>query len=125
MVEKQIFFDAEIGEQAQFLMNEGDAERLRLARILRRDFPAVEFDPAAVLLVDAAENVHGRRLAGPVLPDEAEDATAMQLQTDIAQHLYAEEALVEILDAQERLAHRVILSRARGDATRRSPPRRE
>jgi hypothetical protein len=84
MVEEQIFLDTEIWKQAQFLMDKGDAERLRLARILRRDFCTFQFDPAAVPLMDAPQNVHGRRLARPILADKAEDAATTQLQTDVA-----------------------------------------
>ena len=66
------------------------------------DLLAGELDAAPVALVDAAEDVHGGRLAGAVLADEAEHVAGLQLEADIPQYRNAEEALVEVLDAKQR-----------------------
>ena len=106
MIEEDVFLDTEIWEQAEFLMDEGDACRLRIARRLRREFRAGELNAAPVALVDAAEDIHGGRLAGAVLADQAEHVAGLQLEANISQYRNAKKALIEVLDAKQRFGHR-------------------
>ena len=55
---------------------------------------------------DAAQDVHGRRLAGAVFTNEAENGALGELESDVAQHLDAEEAFVEPADLEKQLGHR-------------------
>ena len=65
-----------------------------------------ELDAAAVARQDAAQDVHRRRLAGAVFANEAENGALVQLESDVAQHLDAEEAFVEPADLEKQLGHR-------------------
>ncbi len=51
----------------------------------RRDVPAIELDGAAGRSVEAAEQVHERRLAGAVRADQADDLALLQLERDAAE----------------------------------------
>ena len=125
MIEEDVLLDAEIRKEAQLLVNEGDAERERVARICRRNLFPGELDAAAVPGQHAAEDVHRRRLAGAVLADEAENGAAAQLESDVAQHLDAEEALVEPADLEEQVGHRLSPEPSACGGSRRSLPRAE
>ena len=107
MIEEDVFFDAEIREETQLLVNEGDAESERIARIRRRDLFSGELDTAAVpgstpprmfIVVDLPE---------PFSPTRPRTAPASSSKSDVAQHLDAEEALVEPADLEEQVGHRL------------------
>ena len=100
--DEQVFGDAEIAEQVQFLVDEGDALPGRLARTFRPKILAVEDDAPGIHLVDAADDVHRRRLAGAVLADEPENPARLQREADVVQDLHAEEALAEPGDVEQR-----------------------
>ena len=93
--DEQVLGDAQIAEQVQFLMDEGNALPRRVTRTLGPVVSAVELDMACVHLVYATDDVHRRGLARAVLADEAQHAARPQRETDIVQDLDAEEALAE------------------------------
>ena len=80
MVEKDVFLDAEIREKAELLMDEGDAERERVARTRRRNLFSGELHSAAVLRQDAAQNVHRRRFSRAVLAYQSENGAAAEFE---------------------------------------------
>ena len=53
------------------------------------DVSALELDPALRRPVEAAQDVHERRLAGAVRADQADDLAPPQLERDLAQRLHA------------------------------------
>ena len=59
---------------------------LRLERVAEGHLLAVDLDRAGVGLVDAGEDLHQRRLAGAVLPDEAEHLAGAQLEVGVVEH---------------------------------------
>ena len=75
-----------------------------------------------------AEDVHQRRLAGPVLADQAEDAAPAEGERDVLQHRHAEEALLDVPELEERRAgcagEATLIVRPPSRATRRRRPRR-
>ena len=54
-----------------------------------RDVAPLELDRALVGEVEAGEDVHERRLPGPVRPDEPDDLVPMELERDVAKRLHA------------------------------------
>src|ERR671933_53556 len=68
------------------------------ARIVRL---AAQEHPALGRLLEAADDLHQRRLAGAVVPQQAEDFALVQAQVDVAQRLDRAEALGHAFDAQD------------------------
>ena len=70
---------------------------------------------------DAAQDVHERGLAGPVLADQSDDAAALDVEGDALQDGHAEEGLVDVLEAQDGVCHvrppHALCSRMRRRAT--------
>src|SRR4029077_15360720 len=54
-----------------------------------RDLAALELDRAPGRAVEAAEDVHERRLPGAVRPDQAEHLARPQLERDLSERLHA------------------------------------
>ena len=71
-------------------MLEGAREPVAPAAVRRpaRDVLLAEDDGAAVGLVEAAEDVDERRLAGAVRPDQADDLAAVQVEIDDVECLH-------------------------------------
>ena len=66
--EEDVVLDAELGNEAQLLVHERDAVRLRVVRVPERDLLAVEADHALVRPDEPDERLHERALAGAVVP---------------------------------------------------------
>ncbi len=54
-----------------------------------RDLDPAELDPARGRQVEAGEQVHERRLPGPVRPDQADDLALLEREVDILERLDA------------------------------------
>ena len=91
--DEDVLLDREVRHEIELLIDDGDAEVLRLAGAVEDDRLAVEDDLAAVRLVDPGEDLHQRALAGAVLPDEPEDFAGMDFEADVLQREHAGEAL--------------------------------
>ncbi len=68
--EPDVLGDGALGQQVELLEHRGDAGTLGLERVVEVHRAAVELDGAAVGGVDAGQDLHQRRLAGAVLPDQ-------------------------------------------------------
>ncbi len=82
-------------------MDHADAEVTTGARVGNLDLPALDLDGAGVLLVDAGEDLHQRRLASAVLTDQRVHLSGAQLEPGIPQRLHAGEGLVDALHPDE------------------------
>ena len=71
--------DAQRTDQAALLEDHGNAGIGRASLVEARDRNAVEFDGAAVRLIDTGHQMHERRLAGAVLADQRVDFAAPHL----------------------------------------------
>ena len=69
-------------DEHEVLVDHADAQPDRLPRGVDRHRFAVEHDLALVRVVEPVEDVHQRRLAGPVLPEQRVDLAALQLEVD-------------------------------------------
>ena len=71
--DEDVLGDGQVIHQLEFLMNDPDPSRLRLARIGEGDLLAAVKDCPAVFCIDAGENLHQRRFAGAVLAHQRMD----------------------------------------------------
>jgi hypothetical protein len=78
--EEDVLGDAEIGLERQLLVDDGDAQRLRVARARHSHRLAAEPHGAGVRPVHAAEDLDQRALAGPVLAQERMHLARTQLE---------------------------------------------
>ena len=92
-------------------MDDDDAERLGIVDVAKAPLLAVEDDAAFIVAVgiDAAQNLHQRRLAGAVLADQRMDLPRLHREVDVAQGLDAGKALAHAAHF-ENCGHRAITS---------------
>ena len=70
---KNVVANAEIGRQAQLLMDDGNAALARIDGGGKGDLIALQLDPAGGGLFNAGENLHQRGLAGAVFSEQRGD----------------------------------------------------
>ena len=75
------------GRQLGVLEHDADSLAQRGARVARIE--AEHVDLPAVAVAEALEDLHGRRLAGPVRTEQAEDLALAHLEVDAAHGLHA------------------------------------
>lgn len=84
--------------QHKMLMDHADAVFDGLAGIVDGDLAAVDFDPALIRLIEAEENVHQSRLAGPVFAQDDVDGVFVNVQADVVQGLELAKAFAYPID---------------------------
>ena len=104
--DEEVLRDREVGHQVELLVDDADAELLRVLGRDRLVGLAVEEELALVGVVDAGQQLHQRRLAGAVLADQREDLAGVQVEVHVLERLDAGEALADALDVEEELSHR-------------------
>src|SRR5262249_24974971 len=77
---------------------EHDADALAVGLLLACRIEAEHVDPAAVALAVALEDLHGRRLAGAVRAEQAEDLALLDVERDSAHGLVLAVRLAQFLD---------------------------
>src|SRR5208337_3231252 len=94
----------DVGARNEFELLEdgGDAGRLRGARVSEPHFCAVDQHLAGVRLHLARENVHQRRLAGPILAEQRMDLAAIEIEVDPAERLDAAKMLDDSAHREQR-----------------------
>src|ERR1700722_14955581 len=93
--------NVEIVEEIQFLMNEGDSGIQRLADGERAMRGAVDLDRSLVGFDHPANNLHKRRLAGPILADQRENFAPVHGQADTGKGADAGIALADLDQPEE------------------------
>ena len=91
--EKDVRRDAQLRDEVELLVDDGDARRLGVAHACEADRLAGDPDLAVIGRVDAGEDLHQRRLAGAVLAHQSVDLAAAQVEIHPAQGRHAGEAL--------------------------------
>ena len=109
--EHHVFEHGERRHQHEVLMHHADAVADRLARGADPDRLAVDADFASVGFIEAVQNRHQRRFAGPVLADDAVDDAALDDEIDVVVGVNRAEALIDAdeLDGGRRLAGHVVI----------------
>ena len=100
----QVVLDTEVGEDPLAAGHLGDAEAGDLVGRQMGDVPPVEDDGAVIGLDDAADGTQQGRLAGPVGAEEGDDLALADLDGDVAQHLDAVVADVQLAYGEQRQA---------------------
>src|SRR5690606_33899529 len=118
--EVDVLGDGPLGQEVELLEDRGDAGGLRLERVGEGDGRAVELDGAGVGGLHPGEDLHERRLARAVLPDEGVDLAGTYLEVDAGEHLDPEEGLGDAAHPEERRvrAHRPTSTQVREAAER-------
>ena len=92
--EEDVVGDGEFGNQVEFLVDDGDACRLRLADAGEADRPGRRSSIVAFIVgIDAGQDLHQRRLAGAVFAHQRVDFAGLQLEVDVAKRGDAAETL--------------------------------
>ena len=105
--EEEVGGDAQVLGEVQLLVDEDDAAVQGVADALQVDRLSVEEDFAAVGPVDAGQDFHERRFAGPVLADEGQHLVGVDGQRHAVEGLNAREVLADVADFEEgRCCHR-------------------
>src|SRR5216683_674830 len=103
---KDIFGNAQLLNQRQFLIDDGDARLLSLANICKAPFGALEHDFATVLRmgIDTGENLHQRRFARPVFANQRMNLALVEVKAHPVQGFNARESLRNALHLKKRTA---------------------
>jgi len=118
--ENDVLGDGHDRDEHEVLVHHPDPEIDRVPRRMDRDGFPLDPDFAFVGVVEAVQDVHERRFAGPVLTEERVHLAATQVEIDMVVGHDAGEAFDDPLQLEERrLAHAVQIVRGQ---TKRPPP---
>ena len=101
--EEDVAGDVERLDDLALLMDDADAETSRVRRSVHRHWHTLERDRARVSPMDAAENLHQRRLARAVLADEADDFSSRHVEVHAIEGDDAGKSLGHRRHVQERI----------------------
>jgi len=101
--QEDVLIDRQLGYQIELLVDHRDAGVLRVARVVKSDRAPIEHDLAIVPGIDAAHDVHQRRLARAVLAHQAMDLALPHIEGDVVQRDHARETLGDVLHVQDNL----------------------
>ncbi len=95
VAEEDVFGDGQQRHQRQFLVDDDDAGLLAVRDAGEAPFLALEPDLAGVgaVRIDAAQDLHQRRFAGPVLAHQRMDLAAFHAQIDVLERIDARKRL--------------------------------
>ena len=101
--EEDVVGDRQLGNEVEFLMDDGDAGGLGLARRWRSGPARPSMLIVAFIVgVDAGEDFHQRRLAGAVLAHQRVDFAGPQVEADVGKRGDAAEILADAGRRQQR-----------------------
>ncbi len=102
--EKEVGDDVEVVAEREVLVDGRDPQFGRVLRPVDPHLPPLEAHRAAVGGIDAGDRLDQRRLAGPVVADEAHDLAGADGEVDPVQRLDRAEPLAYALQLEERSA---------------------
>ena len=101
--EKDVFADTQLRNEHEFLMDDVDAEIVRLVRAFDLDGPALPEHFPAVRLISPGDNLHERRLTGAVFSNQCVHFAGTHLEGHVVEYGDAAEGLCDVLQSEERL----------------------
>ena len=116
--EEDVGGDAELGDEVELLVDDGDARPFGVADAGEADGGAVDQDLAGVGGLDAGEDLHQRRLAGAVLAHERVHLAGAEVEVDAVERGHPGEMLGDAPGAKQIRAADV---RCAGHASRTPP----
>jgi len=103
-MQAQILRDGEVGALREFLMDEADAGVKGGVERAGREYLAIDDDGAAVLAVEARDDLAQRALASAVLTHQRVDLASPEGDGDVVERLRDAEALADVGGGEE-VAH--------------------
>ena len=100
--EKDVFADAQLRNEHEFLMNYVDAEIVSLVRGLDLDGSALPGNLPAVCLIRPGGNLHERGFTGAVFADQCVNFARTHLEGHVIEYGDAAEGLCDVLHPEER-----------------------
>src|SRR6266545_1750625 len=107
-VEEHVVVDGQLVDQREVLVDRVDAEGPGVVHGLEGHLLAVDEEPPRIRLLEPAEDLHQRRLAGAVVADEAEHFALSQVNRHVAERLDRTEALGDVLGAEYVVVRRAL-----------------
>ena len=98
--EIDVLGDGQLGDQVELLVDDGDPVALGVARAVQHQRLAVHRQLARVVRVRAAEDLHQRALARPVLADDGVDLPGGDVEGHVVQGAYPGERLADSPDLE-------------------------
>ena len=99
--DKEIVDDRAVTKQRQVLERAPDAETRKMVRPVSQQVVAVEADVAGGRIIDPADHVEDRRLAGAVGADEADDLVLPDVDRHSGESLDAAKTLRDVAQRQQ------------------------
>jgi len=100
--EKDVFADAQLRNEHEFLVNDVDAEIVSLVRGLDLDWLALPGQLPAIRLISPRDYLHERRLTGAVFANQCVYFARTHLEGYVVEHGDAAEGLCDVLHPEER-----------------------
>jgi hypothetical protein len=98
--DKHVLGDGKIWKQRWLLIDDRDAHVAGARWTSEDDIDAIDAERAGVRLMDAADELHERGLAGTVLPDKAEGLAREEVYRHILERLHRAERLGRVAQAE-------------------------
>ncbi len=93
--DKEVLGHREVVHHVELLVNDADPHRERVRRVAGIEESSEVPDLARIAPLDAGEDLHERRLAGPVLAHQGVDLARREVEIDRPQRVNAREPLVD------------------------------
>ena len=100
--DEDVLGDAQVGEERRLLEDDRDPGRLRLLGVVEDRLLAVEHEPSRVGAVDAREDLDESGLPRAVLADEPVHLAAEELDVAVLERVDRPEALLSVLEGEQR-----------------------
>ena len=108
--QEHVLNDVEVVAQRQVLIDDLDAERRRLARVIEMYNFAVELHDTRVVGLHTGKALDQGRFASSVVADQRRDFARERLQADTFEHAHRSEALLDVTQFDDGLIHEGFLS---------------
>src|SRR2546430_2771157 len=99
---KNVFADAQLRNEHEFLMNDVDAEIVSLVRGLDLDGPALPGQLPVVCLICPGDNLHERGFTGAVFADQCVHFAWTHREGHVVEYGDAAEGFCDVLNPEER-----------------------
>ena len=102
MTQQDVVFDAQFGNQVQFLIDHGNPGSARIVRPAGTKRPTLQLHAAFIAGMSSAEDLHERTFAGAVFADQRQDTTAVHFDRHVTQGVRGAEPFGDAAHPQQR-----------------------
>src|SRR3954447_7411562 len=97
IVDEDVLGDAQVREQVEFLVNEGDMGMVGICRCAWHVWLTVQRHRSCIWRHYPANDVHQRAFTRPILPDQAKDMASWYAQANITQRVDPEKSFADLM----------------------------